>query len=728
MPLDLAIVAEFAIACAMITGGLIVIGYPVKAFLLDGPDEHSPVPSLVAGLAVVQVVGWYWFRAGGEGLKTPITALLVAGAVATVVAVIRRGVPRPGRELLAPGVGAVAAAVVFFVVYASIFDLPFHTTSSLANADPISYAIVSQHMADHGFGDPGQISNLGVYAQTDGFGTTVILGAASATTGIATWKLTNPLMFILIVLAVATLARLLSELFPDAPVQSGLAAAAACAGFLFFYLVGQYFLGQVMAMAVAPILGVAALRARDCASVRSGARLAASVMVVGLVFVSHYMHMLAPAVLLFGAAALVASWGELRKALPRLVAVGGAGLLAALLIVPELAKQNIDRARQFSSIQAGWPLPGFLPSELAGALDDSFAPHGPGGYAASAMLLAGFAAALLALRTARRRAALFAGTTVALILLTYLAVYLHEGVSYRQWKWITFFQPLFAALIFMVVAVALTDRAVAHRLRAAVPAACLALGALTAVILAVSGFAHTPARPQYPASVTTDQAFAYVDPDLSNLGVNPKLASLGPINVDVAPTWDTMWALYFLRNHPLTVQSGSYYPTTPPTAPWTLTPRSDALTSPSFHAVNRRFQLEPQFTGPTSAAADGLAARITPQQEKVVVTAGTPIHVTTRIANTGSSAWLPGGTTPGSVNLGSQLETPAGKQLQHDFSHQPVVPGRTRPIPPGATATTVLDVPSPPPGRYRLTLQMVSEGVKWFGPSAPIDLTVQAAG
>src|SRR3954452_15576817 len=98
MPLDVAIVAEFAIACALLTGGLMVIGFPVKAWLLDGPGERSPVPSVVAGLAVVQVVGWYWLRAGGEGLKTPMAVLLVAGAVASVAALIRRGVPRPGRE------------------------------------------------------------------------------------------------------------------------------------------------------------------------------------------------------------------------------------------------------------------------------------------------------------------------------------------------------------------------------------------------------------------------------------------------------------------------------------------------------------------------------------------------------------------------------------------------------------------------------------------------------
>jgi hypothetical protein len=262
-----------------------------------------------------------------------------------------------------------------------------------------------------------------------------------------------------------------------------------------------------------------------------------------------------------------------------------------------------------------------------------------------------------------------------------------------------------------------------------VPAACGGLAALTAAILAISGFAHTPAHtPFTPPASLSDQTFTYVDPDLSNLGVNPQLARLGPINVDIAPNWDTMWAVYFLRNHALSPQSASYFPTTPPKAEWTLTQRNDALASPTFRAVNKRFQLEPSVTGPTSATGDGLDAQITPAQKRVVVTAGTPINLTAKIANTGTAAWLASGTPPGSVNVGGHLETPKGREIQQDFSHLPVVPGRASPIPPGATATTALAEPSPPPGRYRLVLQMVSEGVKWFGPRVPIDLTVQSAG
>lgn len=727
---DLAIVAEFAVACVLVAGGLILIGYPLKAFLLDSPGQRSAVPSLVIGMAVVQFVTWYWLRTGAAGIKTPVAALVVIGAIASVVALVRRGVPWANRDQLAPGIAAVGAAIVFFVVYASVFDLPFHTTSSLGNNDAVSYSVVAQHMVDRGFDDPGQVSNLGSYAQTDGFGTTVILAAASAGTGIGTWKLTNPLMFILVVLGAATLARLLRDLFPDAPVQAGLAAVAGCCAFLFFYIVGQFFLGQILAMAVAPILGTVALRARDCASVRNGIRLAASIGIVVLVFESHYLHMLVPAVGLFGAAALASSAvsrGAFKRAFPKLLAICGAGALAAMVVMPDLTWQSIRRARDFSTVEAGWSLPGLLPSELAGALHGTptLPVHGTGGYAASAMLLLGFLTALIAVRRTRLAGALFAATAVALILLSYLGVWMLEGVSYRQWKWVTYFQPLFASLVFMVVAVALTDRAVANRVRFAVPAACVSLGALAAVILAVSGMAHTPTRPPYVPPPQTDQAFTYVDPELSNLAVNPVLADMRDINVDVAPYWETMWAVYFLREHQVTLQSAAYWASGPPTAPWTLASSTDQLTSPTFKGVNKRFRLEPTYTGPTSETGAGLEAQITPQTRKVVVTAGAPIVFSAKIVNNGSAAWLASGAEKGAVNLGVQLETTAGQDINQDYVRATVVPGRMRAIPPGATATTAVQGPALAPGKYRLALQMVSEGIDWFGPTAHVDLTVE---
>jgi hypothetical protein len=80
------------------------------------------------------------------------------------------------------------------------------------------------------------------------------------------------------------------------------------------------------------------------------------------------------------------------------------------------------------------------------------------------------------------------------------------------------------------------------------------------------------------------------------------------------------------------------------------------------------------------------------------------------------------------VNVGVTLQTARGDEITHDFHHQPVVPYRTQPIPPGAKATTPMAPPTPQPGRYRLRMQMVAEGVGWFGPTATVDLTVRPAG
>ena len=67
-----------------ILGGLALVGYPVKRLL-----EHlrSPlcVPTMVMGLAILQVVAWYWFESGRRGLRWPMAVLLGAAGLFTVV-------------------------------------------------------------------------------------------------------------------------------------------------------------------------------------------------------------------------------------------------------------------------------------------------------------------------------------------------------------------------------------------------------------------------------------------------------------------------------------------------------------------------------------------------------------------------------------------------------------------------------------------------------------------
>ena len=134
-------------------------------------------------------------------MRTPTIALLVAGCGRDSR---RARAPRRcrgrGASGIAPWIAGIGAVAVFFLVYAGIFDLPFHTTASLGNNDASSYTIIGQHLADHGFGDSGQVPGIANTARDDAFGSTVVLGAASAATGIDVWKLATPVMFIFVVL------------------------------------------------------------------------------------------------------------------------------------------------------------------------------------------------------------------------------------------------------------------------------------------------------------------------------------------------------------------------------------------------------------------------------------------------------------------------------------------------------------------------------------------------
>ena len=189
-----------------------------------------------------------------------------------------------------------------------------------------------------------------------------------------------------------------------------------------------------------------------------------------------------------------------------------------------------------------------------------------------------------------------------------------------------------------------------------------------------------------------------------------------------------MWSVYFLRDHKLSPLAPSYYAVAPATAEWTLTPRSDAVSGSPVRAVNKRFQLERQFNGPTSATSSGLEAEITSQVKTVSVSEGAPIQFNAMVINSGTASWLASGGTPGAVNFGAHLESGSGKELDHNFLRQAVVPGRARAIPPEMRATVGVQMTAPKPGRYRLELQMVSEGVAWFGSATTVELTVSPAG
>src|SRR5205814_5379383 len=124
--------------------------------------------------------------------------------------------------------------------------------------------------------------------------------------------------------------------------------------------------------------------------------------------------------------------------------------------VPEWLISGIRLARHFQQTDAGWTLPGFLPVELLGFIRAETPHPSAARWIWSGVAIGLFVLSAWALRKREAVISRFGVAVVLLILGSYGAVFLKEGgPSYRQWKWITFFQPLFVAVIVATVALAL---------------------------------------------------------------------------------------------------------------------------------------------------------------------------------------------------------------------------------------------------------------------------------
>jgi hypothetical protein len=107
---------------------------------------------------------------------------------------------------------------------------------------------------------------------------------------------------------------------------------------------------------------------------------------------------------------------------------------------------------------------------------------------------------------------------------------------------------------------------------------------------------------------------------------------------------------------------------------------------------------------------------------------GDAARVVLRATNTGNTVWrhepLP---DAGQVCVGAHLADPDGRVLEHDFLRSPL-PGS---VAPGQTVDVEVEVPAPSaPGPYRLQLDLVDEGVAWFGTwgSSVLELALDVAG
>jgi subtilisin family serine protease len=93
--------------------------------------------------------------------------------------------------------------------------------------------------------------------------------------------------------------------------------------------------------------------------------------------------------------------------------------------------------------------------------------------------------------------------------------------------------------------------------------------------------------------------------------------------------------------------------------------------------------------------------------------------VTVAVTNTSQIPWTPGGTAP--LDLGSHWLAADGTPLVWDG---PRVPLTAQPIAPGTSVTITLPLAPPPPGAVSLVVDIVAEGLRWFGSGSAKPVTL----
>lgn len=97
------------------------------------------------------------------------------------------------------------------------------------------------------------------------------------------------------------------------------------------------------------------------------------------------------------------------------------------------------------------------------------------------------------------------------------------------------------------------------------------------------------------------------------------------------------------------------------------------------------------------------------------VSASVPLEMQVVVTNTSRATWLPSSTQLGGVLLGAHLLDESGSTLNHDYLRYPLTTEPERLIQPGETVAFKMQVSTPPPGKYTLEFDLVSERVTWFG-------------
>jgi hypothetical protein len=584
--------AQCVAIAAATYAALFVIGWPLWT-ILGGHRLHlsAAAGAPIVGLGVLQAVAWYGLA--NATLATIAWITLPVGAFATVVTALWRRPWRQRRpavrwsEIGSTALVVVGTAAVFVGQHANVFRRGTATTGEFLYPDLPNYALVGDHLRLHGLSGPGTVLgfDLSHFAMATVPGAFVLPGAVPAWLHIPTPRVMLPIALVAVTLLALVLRDLGRVVLPDRPLVAALVGLTGVSTALFVYIVGLYPLSELIAIPAAAALIVvliAAAREPSRSTVLRAAAIGAFAYAVLLMTYPH-MAILAPPVI--GSVALASTWGRRwYRRFGAVVAAGSGVVAAAAVALPAQFIYSFSYASKTSEAQAGSVLQAIGPIGLLGfqpvLTNTSPTTNVLIGGGAIVLVVCGLAA-LTTARDERWRASL--GAAAAIVpLVVYGVVFQVLGASYQQWKWMSFFVPLYVVGVTGLGAAVVIRAVGLPRLRRV-----LAVGsgvALVVVLSAQGAYAYQASHSFYTRGVTT---WWYLDPNLRTIGSGPAYRGVGAVDVDLQGVWETIWAFQRLAPHPVTAQSPSIHPVTDPVGQWSLERADSPGTHPPGAEVRR---------------------------------------------------------------------------------------------------------------------------------------------
>lgn len=689
-----------------------VVGWPLATAL----RSHAvPFPAPLLGLCLVPIFAWYWVDLTGTGLRAGIWVLAGVSAAGCVAVAIRRRAALDVRSALVQFATVTAATVIVcLTVFYPVLATPYLTTFSTLNNDASAWLAHAQHLLDDGLRIPTAFSGYDFptsFRLEATFGAVSLLASAAAITGLDTWQIGGFVICVFVGLVMLALSAFIQHVTGLSVVPATAIAAASTTPALFLYSAANFFFGHVAVLAIVPMV---ALLAFELTRRHSIAALAPCVLALALA-VAMVLCSYAPATLAL--VVVVAAAGTATVTAPprlpragRFVAAALASVVLAAALLPQLAVWAFHRLRLLSGGKWGWELSTFLPHELLGFASGLMSSASVAGWLVSLLILG--VVAFVAFR--HRSVGDFAVPGLFLvvgILLSYGVMTWHFGRGhYNAWKWIAYFQPLFCAAVYSLLALGIKD------VKPTSYARIVGAVGVLATVLALAFTARTFTEPdaaEIGFGVGDDPRYQTVPQSIETFPAVAARAGIREVNIDLPPHWETVWAWYGLREVRAYPLRPSWLAPVGPQAPWDLrrVDAGDALTGPRVVPIDGTYQFVEHSTDPPSDAPGGLDADLTLLSQ--AVTASDRVLLL-RATNTGKRCWLVAGKRQpmhGAVTLRASLLTGDGAVADEAFRRKPLPTGSC--VGSGWSLDLTLKVPREE--HRTLRLQLDAQGVQRFG-------------